>query len=53
MRACPWAKVFYMLAFSESSLRDAIGFTGLRQIYDTMVEKGIRIHIDLGQVLES
>lgn len=52
MRACPWAKKFYMLAFTESKLRDAIGFTGLRSIYETMVEKGIRIHVDLAEVLE-
>lgn len=52
MRACPWAKEFYMLAFTESKLRDAIGFRGLRSIYETMVEKGIRIHVDLGEVLE-
>ena len=52
MRACPWAKEFYMLAFTESKLRDAIGFTGLRSIYETMVEKGIRIHVDLAEVLE-
>jgi hypothetical protein len=52
MRACPWAKEFYILAFTESKLRDAIGFRGLRSIYETMVEKGIRIHVDLGEVLE-
>jgi tetratricopeptide (TPR) repeat protein len=52
MRACPWAKKFYMLAFTESKLRDAIGFTGLRSIYETMVEKGIRIHVDLAELLE-
>jgi hypothetical protein len=52
IRACPWAKEFYMLAFTEPQLRDAIGFTGLRNIYETMVEKRIRIHVDLAEVLE-
>ena len=52
MRACPWAKEFYMLAFTETRLRDAIGFSGLRRIYETMVEKGLRIHVDLSEVLE-
>ena len=52
MRACPWAKPIYMLAFTEPRLRDAIGFVGLRRIYETMVEKGLRVHVDLGDVLE-
>lgn len=52
MRACPWVKGFYMLAFTEPRLRDATGFTGLRRIYETMAEKGLRIHADLGDVLE-
>lgn len=47
MRACPWAKEFYMLAFAEQRLRDVIGFDGLRKIYETMAEKGIRIRVDL------
>ena len=41
-----------MLAFTEPRLRDAIGFGGLRRIYETMEEKGMRIHVDLGDVLE-
>jgi hypothetical protein len=40
MRACPWAKAVYMLAFTEPRLRDAIGFGGLRRIYETMEERG-------------
>jgi hypothetical protein len=51
MRACPGAKAFYMLAFTEPRLRDAIGFRDLRRIYETMVEKGLRILVDL-EVLE-
>ena len=52
LRACPWAKELYMLAFSEEKLRDAIGFDGLRRVYETMSEKGLRIHVDLGDLLE-
>lgn len=52
MRACPWAKAFYMLAFTAPRLRDAMGFDGLRRIYETMVEKGLRMHVELGDVLE-
>ena len=52
MRACPWAKEFYMLAFTQPGLRDAIGFGGLRKIYETIVEKGLRIHVDLSEILE-
>ena len=52
MRACPWAKEFYMLAFTQPRLRDAIGFGGLRKIYQTVVEKGLRIHVELSEILE-
>lgn len=49
IRACPWAKQLSMLAFSEGSLRKAIGDVELRKIYDGMMETGLRIHVDLDQ----
>ena len=47
VRACPWAKDLYMLAFTNARLRDAVGNVELRKIYDTMAEKGLRLHVDL------
>ena len=52
MRACPWAKELYMLAFADERLSGTMGFKGLRKVYETIVEKGLRIHIDLAEVLE-
>jgi hypothetical protein len=48
-RACPWDKQLHMLAFSEASLRNAIGDIELRRIYDGMMETGLRLHLDLDQ----
>jgi hypothetical protein len=48
-RACPWDKQLHMLAFSEASLRKAIGDIELRRIYDGMMETGLRLHLDLDQ----
>lgn len=47
IRACPWSKELYMLAFTQSPLTDAIGNDGLKSLYDSMVERGLRIHIDI------
>jgi hypothetical protein len=51
IHAAPWAKDLYMLAFSEAPLREALGDTELRKIYDTMLEKGLRLHVDLDQIM--
>ena len=51
IRSCPWAKQMYMLEFTQEGLRNDIGFEGLKKIYETMVEKGIRIHVDLSGFL--
>lgn len=47
IRACSWAKELYMLAFEEGALRKAIGGIELRKVYDVMLEKGLRVHVDL------
>ena len=51
IRSAPWAKDLCMLAFSEAPLRKALGDTELRKIYDTMLEKGLRLHVDLDQIM--
>lgn len=50
MRACPWAKEFYLLAFTH--LRDVLGFKELRKLYEVLGEKGLRVHVDLEDVFE-
>jgi hypothetical protein len=52
IRACPWAKELYMLGFSDAGLRKAIGGDELRKVYDVMLEKGLRVHVDLEQMLQ-
>ncbi|KIX08024.1 uncharacterized protein Z518_02679 [Rhinocladiella mackenziei CBS 650.93] len=51
LRACPWAKELYMLAFGQRVLRDVIGDDGLKQVYQSMVERGLRLHIDISDSL--
>ncbi|KAL9594558.1 MAG: hypothetical protein Q9219_006972 [cf. Caloplaca sp. 3 TL-2023] len=43
--ACYWVKELYMLAFEY--LADDMPETQLRELYETMVEKGLRIHVAL------
>jgi hypothetical protein len=49
--ACPWAKEVYMEAFA---LREGLGFVGteLKAVYETMVAKGLRVHVDLDDFLD-
>ncbi|KAF7502824.1 hypothetical protein GJ744_005017 [Endocarpon pusillum] len=47
IRACPWCKSLYMLAFGVPELRDAMGEEQLRGVYDLMQDKGLRVHVDL------
>ncbi|PLB50123.1 DUF1740-domain-containing protein [Aspergillus steynii IBT 23096] len=64
MRACPWAKELVMLAFSHlradlvrdlssSSRQDeGMGFDELRRVYNVLVEKELRIHVDIEDLLD-
>ena len=52
LRACPWVKELYMLAFESEVMRDALGQAGLKQIYETMLERGLRVHIDISDRIE-
>lgn len=62
MRACPWSKELIMLAFThlradlhkddESGKRAGMGFEELRRVYNVLVEKELRIHVDIEDVLE-
>lgn len=50
VQACPWAKALWMMAFQE--LRDEMSTEELRGLYEMMVEKELRLHVDLIEVLE-
>lgn len=45
VRACPWVKEIYMLAFD--CLANALPEEELRGVYEMMVEKELRIHVSL------
>lgn len=51
MRACPWAKQFYMLAFTH--LRAVLTFGELRAVYSVLGEKELRVHVDLEDQFEA
>ncbi|KAI9761786.1 MAG: hypothetical protein M1840_001705 [Geoglossum simile] len=48
LKACPWSKGFAFLAFEQ--LRN-MGFEELRNIYRVLVEKELRVHVDLEDIL--
>ncbi|KAL5355117.1 NRDE-2, necessary for RNA interference-domain-containing protein [Aspergillus floccosus] len=65
MRACPWSKELIMLAFSHlrtdvvenchpasSRLGDGMRFDELRRVYNVLVEKELRIHVDIEDQLD-
>ncbi|KAL2129108.1 hypothetical protein VTI74DRAFT_8209 [Chaetomium olivicolor] len=49
--ACPWAKEVYMLAF-EPGMKGVLGREELRAVHETLVAKGLRVGVDLEEVLE-
>lgn len=53
IRACPWVKELYLLPFDY--LRDGAGAmreADLRGVYDLMVLKELRVHVDLEALIE-
>lgn len=51
LKACPWAKELYMLAFEYLRGTDGLRNEELRSIYELLGEKEIRIHVSLEDVL--
>jgi hypothetical protein len=49
MRACPWAKDFIMMAFTEL---EGLGVGDKIAIYKVLVEKELRIHVDVEHRIE-
>lgn len=63
MRACPWSKNLIMLAFThlradlvkqrhDQELEMGMGFEELRRVYNVLVEKELRIHVDIEGMLD-
>ncbi|THC97182.1 hypothetical protein EYZ11_003347 [Aspergillus tanneri] len=65
MRACPWSKELIMLAFSHlrtDSIQErysgsswngeGMGFDELRRVYNVLVEKELRVHVDIENQLD-
>ena len=48
--ACPWAKEVYMLGFALAR-RGLLGAAELRGVVEAMVEKGVRVHVELDEFL--
>lgn len=51
MKACPWAKELYMIAFEY--LGTVMGETELRGLYELLVEKELRIHLGIEELFDS
>ncbi|KAI9932666.1 hypothetical protein AWENTII_005014 [Aspergillus wentii] len=66
MRACPWSKELIMLAFTHLRADivrdryggdvprkgDGMGFDELRRVYNVLVEKELRVHVDIENELD-
>ncbi|ODH45339.1 hypothetical protein ACO22_00063 [Paracoccidioides brasiliensis] len=52
IRACPWAKELVLLAFRERGLREKMGQDELRKVWNVLVEKELRVHVDLEEWFE-
>lgn len=50
MAACPWSKGFMMLGFEE--LNGKMGEEELKGVYKVLVEKDLRVHVDLDELVE-
>ena len=53
LRACPWAKDLYMLAFEHLKGEKAMDEADLRGIYRLLGEKELRVHVGLEDIFES
>ena len=52
VKACPWVKAIYMLAFTHLGGEGGFGSDELRSIYELMSEKELRIHAKLDDVFD-
>ena len=52
VRACPWVKDLYMLAFEHLRGGKVMGEADLRGIYELLGEKELRVHVGLEDILQ-
>lgn len=52
LRACPWAKDLYMLAFENLRGEKVMAEADLRGLYDLLCEKELRVHVGLEDIFE-
>ena len=52
VRACPWAKDLYMLAFEHLRDDNTMGEVDLRGVYELLGEKELRVHIVIEDMTE-
>ncbi|KAF3388899.1 Protein NRDE2 [Penicillium rolfsii] len=53
IRACPWSKELVMLAFERlASEKDGPDFDKLRELYNLLDEKQLRVHVDIAKEIE-
>lgn len=66
VRACPWSKELLMLAFAhlradiikqrygdkDAKAEEGMGFEELRRVYNVLVEKELRVHVDIEGLLD-
>lgn len=50
VHSCPWVKALWMMGFQE--LRDEMKGEELKELYEMMVEKELRLHVDLNELLD-
>ena len=53
VRACPWVKDLYMLAFEHLRGGKVMGEADLRGIYELLGEKELRVHVGLEDILQA
>jgi hypothetical protein len=50
MRTCPWSKDVLLIPFQQASLREeGFDFWELRKIYNVLIDKELRVHVDIDE----
>lgn len=52
IRAVPWVKGYLMLAFTLLLPAGILDFEECKSVYDILVEKGLRVRVDIQDILE-
>lgn len=47
LRRCPWMKDAYLAAFESEAMRQVLGEDGLKELYESMLERGLRVRIEI------